>query len=101
MRPLIFLSLTAMAWAQPKFTITELGTLPNLNACIATAISPKGNVAGYCHMPGQAVGQSGSQGFLYSGGTLTGLPPGAGPQVAVGVNDSGSVIGLTVPQGQD
>lgn len=101
MRPILFVSLTAVAWAQPKFAITDLGTLPNLNACIATAISPKGNVAGYCHLPGQGVGQSTSQGFLYSGGTLTALPAAAGPQVAVGVNDSGSVIGLVVPQGQD
>ncbi len=90
-----------MAWAQPKFTITDLGALPTLNACIATSISPKGNVAGYCHLPGQGVGQGNSQGFLYSGGTLTALPAASGPQVAVGVNDSGSVIGLVVPQGQD
>ncbi len=102
MRPIVLLfSLTAMAWAQPKFTITDLGTLPNLNACIATAISPNGNVAGYCHLPSQGVGQGTSQGFLYSGGKLTALPAAAGPQVAVGVNDSGSVIGLVVPQGQD
>jgi uncharacterized protein (TIGR03437 family) len=102
MRPIVVLfSLTAMAWAQPKFTITDLGTLPTLNACIATAISPNGNVAGYCHMPGQAVGQPTSQGFLYSGGKMTALPAASGPQVAVGVNDSGSVIGLVVPQGQD
>ncbi len=98
---ILLLSLTALSWAQPKFTITDLGTLPNLNACIATAISPNGNVAGYCHLPGQSVGQSNSQGFLYSGGKLTALPAATGPQVAVGVNDSGTVIGVVVPQGQD
>jgi uncharacterized protein (TIGR03437 family) len=102
MRQILFaFSLAAMGWAQPKFTITDLGTLPNLGACIATAISPNGNVAGYCHVAGQSVGVSQSQGFLYSQGKLTALPQGSGPQVAVGVNDAGTVIGLVVPQGQD
>ena len=36
---LLALPLAAIAWAQPKFTITDLGTVPNLGACIATAIS--------------------------------------------------------------
>ncbi len=98
---LLVFSLAATAWAQPKFTITDLGTLPNLGACIATAISPNGNVAGYCHVPGQAVGVSQSQGFVYSQGKLTTLPQGSGPQVAVGVNDAGTAIGLEVPQGLD
>ena len=71
---ILLLPLAAVAWAQPKFTITDLGTVPNLGACIATAISPNGNVAGYCHAPGQAVGASLSRGFIYSKGTLTALP---------------------------
>jgi uncharacterized protein (TIGR03437 family) len=94
-------SLASVALAQPKFTITDLGTLPNLGACIATAISPNGNVAGYCHLPGQAVGAAQSQGFLFSNGKLAALPQTSGAQVAVGVNDSGQVIGLVVPQGAD
>lgn len=98
---LLVFSLGISAWAQPKFTITDLGTLPNLSACIATAISPNGNVAGYCHVAGQAVGVSQSQGFVYSKGTMAALPQTSGAQVAVGVNDSGQAIGLVVPQGQD
>ena len=98
---ILLLPLAAVAWAQPKFTITDLGTVPNLGACIATAISPNGNVAGYCHVAGQSVGVSQSRGFFYSKGTLTPLPQPSGAQVALGVNDTGSVIALVVPQGGD
>src|SRR5207302_955285 len=97
----IFLLLAASVFAQTKYTITDLGTVPNLDGCIATSISPSGNIAGYCHMSGQSPNSGASQGFIYSGGRLTLLPTAPGPQVAVGVNDDGTAIGVAAPQGQN
>jgi uncharacterized protein (TIGR03437 family) len=92
--------LTASAFAQPKYTITDLGTNPTLDGCIATSISPNGTIAGYCHLSGQSPNSGASQGFIYSGGKMTMLASASGPQVAVGVNDDGTVIGVAAPQGQ-
>lgn len=82
----------------PQFTIQDLGTLPNLPSCNATALSQAGNVAGYCTaMLGQNLLSSttATHVFLYSKGSMTDLnitypPTGAVP---TGVNDSGVVVG--------
>src|ERR1700722_6046672 len=82
----------------PRFTIQDIGTLPNLPSCNGTALSQAGNVAGYCTA---SVGQNllsstaATHVFLYSKGVMTDLnisypPTGA---VATGVNDSGVVVG--------
>lgn len=101
-RTLLFL-LTVCGWAQTpsQFTITDLGTLPGYGACIATGISPNGkNIAGYCHPPGTVVDSGpATRAFLYSGGTMTGLNAPAGTTVVSGVNDSGTVVGVSLPNG--
>src|SRR5215831_14043201 len=96
----LLILLTASAFAQPKYTITDLGANPTLDGCIATSISPNGTIAGYCHLSGQSPNSGASQGFIYSGGKMTMLASASGPQVAVGVNDDGTVIGVSAPQGQ-
>jgi uncharacterized protein (TIGR03437 family) len=84
----------------PQFTIQDLGTLPNLPACNATALSQSGNVAGYCTgTAGQnlLLNNPTTHVFLYSKGTMTDLnvtsPATAFP---TGVNDSGTVVGGAV-----
>jgi uncharacterized protein (TIGR03437 family) len=86
----------------PQFTIQDLGTLPNLPACNATAISQSGNVVGYCTA---AAGenllvtspQPTTHVFLYSNGAMTDLnitsPAASFP---TGVNDSSAVVGGAV-----
>ncbi len=96
----LLIFLTGSAFAQPKYTITDLGSNPTLDGCIATSISPNGTIAGYCHQSGQSPNSGASQGFIYSGGKMTVLAVVPGPQIAVGVNDDGTVIGVTAPQGQ-
>jgi probable HAF family extracellular repeat protein len=91
-----------LAAQAPQFTIQDLGTLPNLPSCNATALSQGGNVVGYCT---SAAGQNlllntpATHVFLYSKGTMTDLNITA-PSTAfpTGVNDSGTVVGgaLTV-----
>lgn len=81
----------------PQFTIQDLGTLPSLPACNATAISQSGNVVGYCTATaGQnlLLNNPTTHVFLYSKGTLTDLNV-TSPAVAfpTGVNDSGVVVG--------
>ena len=81
----------------PKFTIQDLGTLPNLPSCNGTALSRSGNVVGYC------TGQLGqnlllanptTHVFLYSNGVMTDLNVTSPPtSVPTGVNDSSTVVG--------
>jgi uncharacterized protein (TIGR03437 family) len=101
-RPLFFsfLVLSACAFAQtPQFTIQDLGSLPNLQACVATALSQSGNVTGYC---GGNIGSSllidpAIHGFLYSNGTMTDLNLTAeSTPWPMAVNDSGTVAGAYV-----
>jgi uncharacterized protein (TIGR03437 family) len=100
MRLALFALLSACAFAQPKFTITDLGNASSQDGCIATAISPNGTAAGYCHASGQSPNSGASQGFIYTGGKMSMLATVPGPQVAVGVNDDSTVIGIAAPQGQ-
>lgn len=102
MRRLILFLSPVCAWCQSPgpFTLTDLGLLPNFGACIATAISPNGKVAGYCHAAGVAVHSGPStRGFLYSSGTLTPLPNTTGTTLINGVNDAGLVVGVSLPLG--
>ena len=81
----------------PKFTIQDLGSLPNLPSCNGTALSQSGNVVGYC------TGQLGqnlllanptTHVFLYSNGVMTDLNVTSPPtSVPTGVNDSSTVVG--------
>ena len=59
MRHLSFLAflLPVAAFAQPKFMIQDLGTLPNMPSCTGTAISQSGMVTGYCNLAGASVFQ--------------------------------------------
>src|SRR5271170_3589734 len=95
-----FFLLSACACAQtPQFTIQDLGSLPNLQACVATALSQSGNVTGYC---GGSIGTSllidpAIHGFLYSNGTMTDLNLTAeSTPWPMAVNDSGTVAGAYV-----
>jgi uncharacterized protein (TIGR03437 family) len=88
---------TALVYAQaPKFTIQDLGSLPNLPACTAIGISQSGNVVGYC------LGQVGvnlvtnpvTHAFLYSKGVMMDLNAASqSTPIATAVNDSGAVAG--------
>jgi uncharacterized protein (TIGR03437 family) len=77
-----------------------LGTLPNLPACNATALSQSGDVAGYCTAEsGQnlLLDSPTTHVFLYSNGAMTDLNV-TSPAVAfpTGVNNSGVVVGGAV-----
>jgi len=91
-----------MLLAQPMYTIQDLGTLaaPNLS-CTATAISPQGNITGFCNPPGESIfslSPATTRGFIYTNGKMTDLgnPPSQAPIVPTGVNDSGVVVGAYV-----
>lgn len=102
MRRIILFLAVVSVWGQAPgpFTLTDLGLLSDFGGCIATAISPNGNVAGYCH-PANAVIHTGpaTRGFLYRDGTLTALPDLTGTTIINGVNDAGTVVGVSLPLG--
>jgi uncharacterized protein (TIGR03437 family) len=89
-----FLLLPILAFAQPQYTIQDLGSLPNLPSCTGTAISQAGLVTGYCNAAGGSIvfGVD-THAFLYSKGVLTDLGAVNQPAVPTGVNDSGVVVG--------
>lgn len=95
----LFLLVPISVFAQPQYTIQDLGTLPSLpsGSCVATAISQAGIVAGYCNAAGGSIvfGVD-TQPFVYSKGVLTGLGITNQPAVPLGVNDSGVVVGGNV-----
>ncbi|HEX5226508.1 MAG TPA: hypothetical protein VFW44_02310 [Bryobacteraceae bacterium] len=102
------LLLAGSLWAQgPQFTIQDLGTLPDLPACNATALSQSGNVAGYCTAAsGQNLVLNGpmTHAFIYSNGKMTDLNISSlNTPIPTGVNDSGTVVGgqLTVNFGSE
>ena len=97
------LSFSASLFAQaPQFIIQDLGTLPKFPACTATAISPSGNVVGYCtsELNTSLVGLSSSpaiHAFLYSNGMMQDLNLTQQPTpLPTGVNDSGAVTGAFI-----
>lgn len=114
MRAFCFLALAGSVWAQspPSFTLTDLGAMGNLG-CIATSIGQTGTyIAGYCRPNGSPIepslnGGAGSDGgtqvvpttpFYYTAGKMTTIPSGGNIFVMpVGVNDSGMMAGLAVP----
>src|SRR5581483_7643233 len=81
----------AAAPARADYFFTDLGDLPGKTSSFATAISPDGQyVAGY------SGGSTGSDLFLWSGGTMQDLGPADGLYFKVaGVNDSGQVVGTS------
>ena len=84
------------AFAQPMYMIQDLGTLSNLPSCTATALSPAGNVTGYCAPAGGTVFLgTNTRGFLYTNGKLIDMGAGTStaPLVPAGVNDAGVVVG--------
>jgi len=94
---ILLLLLPICVYAQPKYTIQDLGSLPNMPSCTGTALSQSGNVAGYCSPAGGSVLFGGAtHGFLYSNGVLTDMGQTSKPTVPTGVNDSGLVVGTYV-----
>ena len=95
------------AWADPLYTIANLGTLSGQSSSVATSINNSGQVVGISYnssdgsfasgVYGQAtpprfsVAGDGAQSFLYSGGQLTSMNPIGG--LAMSINDSGQVVG--------
>ena len=78
-----------------------MGSLPNLPACTAAAVSQSGNVTGYClGQIGQTlVSNPTTHAFLYSKGVMKDVNAvSQSTPVGTAVNDSGSVVGsyLTV-----
>ena len=89
---------SALLHAQaPLFTIQDLGSLPDLPDCSATALSQSGNVMGYClNHGGQSLASNPTtHAFLYSKGVMKDLSA-VSESTAIGtaVNDSGSVVGF-------
>jgi uncharacterized protein (TIGR03437 family) len=88
---------SALLHAQaPQFTIQDLGALPDLPACAATAVSQSGNVTGYCqgHDGVSLAYNPAIHSFLYSKGVMKDLNANVEPTaVATAVNDSGTVVG--------
>jgi len=94
------LFLSTCAFAQPpQFKVQDLGALPNLPDCTATAISQTGYVVGYCvpNLNYTLLGLSASPPvtpFLYTNGTMQNLNLTAfQTPVPTAVNDSGVVAG--------
>jgi probable HAF family extracellular repeat protein len=92
----IALSLTASAPAQVRYTVTDLGTFGNFTAK-ATAISDTGWIVGFANNP-----QSGyDRAVLWRAGNNPAQQPmiitgeGASGAAAWGVNDAGTMVGMT------
>lgn len=110
MRAFAFFAIAMSAWAQspPSFTLTDLGAMGDLG-CIATSTGESAKyIAGFCRPNGTVVdsftsgtGIFTNQAFYYTGGKMTALPANGDALVMpVGVNDSGMVTGLAVPNQQ-
>ncbi len=93
------------AWADPLYTITDLGTLPGTTQSIATGINASGQVTGVSYSSsdgtwttgvvlgpaGPSSYDAGAKSFLFSNGQMTQINPVDGPANAI--NDSGQVVG--------
>ncbi len=85
------------ASAQPKYTIQDLGTLPNMPSCTASAISQSGQVTGYCGPAGGSIFRgTATRAFLYANGVMKDLGQTSKPTVPTGVNDAGLVVGAYI-----
>jgi uncharacterized protein (TIGR03437 family) len=85
------------AWAQPRYTLQDLGTLTNLPACTGAALSQSGQVTGYCNAAGAAIFSGGvTRPFLFANGVMNDLGATSKPTLPSGVNDSGVVVGTYV-----
>src|SRR5580704_7602383 len=96
----LFAACCLRAQAPPKFTVTDVGVLPGFSVSQATAISSTGVVTGYSSTPGfQLLGSEAngsSQGWTFSKGVLTPLPPtGQTGTIPMGINASGQIVGVT------
>jgi probable HAF family extracellular repeat protein len=86
-------SAARMQGAPPAYTITELGTIPGSSACCfsGTSISDDG------HVVGRFSGASGYRGFSWQDGVMTDIGSlGGGVTQALGVNDAGVTVGLSL-----
>jgi uncharacterized membrane protein len=98
-------SMSREAWADPLYTITDLGTLSGTTQSIATGINASGQVTGVSYTcsdgtwtTGVVLGpagplsyDAGAKSFLSSNGQMTQINPIDGPANAN--NDSGQVVG--------
>src|SRR5216684_5107543 len=78
--------------AQPKYTVTSLGTFPGGNASYANGINNAGEVVGFAYI---ATGNTNTPyPFLYNNGAMHNLgSPGVSGGGATAINDSGQVVG--------
>jgi probable HAF family extracellular repeat protein len=75
----------------PRYTITDLGAIPDLTDSYPTALNNSGQVVGYLlNRPGPD-----PIAFLYDDGVMTelGLMPGGYASEANGINDKGQIVG--------
>jgi probable HAF family extracellular repeat protein len=95
------------AFADPLYTIKDLGTLPGQTSSVATAINNQGQVVGISYNSSDGNFASGltgvetpprfhstgpgAQSFLFSGGQITQISPIGG--LAMSINDSSQVVG--------
>ena len=92
------------AWADPLYTITDLGILPGTTQSIATGINASGQVTGVSYTSSDGTWEAsgvlyplnvsydaGAKSFLYSNGQMVQINPVDGPANAI--NDSGQVVG--------
>lgn len=88
---LVVFVLTCTALAKVRYTVTDLGTLPEGTYSYANAINSNGQVVGYADT------NSGSRhAFLYSNGVMSDLGSLGGDSYAKAINDSGQVVGYYI-----
>jgi len=96
------------AWADPLYTIANLGTLSGQSSSVATSINDRGQVVGVSYSssdgffgattnpataspPRFQVSGGGAESFLYGNGQITQISPTGG--LAMSINDSSQVVG--------
>jgi uncharacterized membrane protein len=86
-------TLAAAAHAQPRYAVTDLGSLPGWGACTPAALNDQGDVVGHC---GAAVESPDTMGFVWRQGAMsaTGRLSGGTFSQATAINAFGQVAGV-------
>ena len=86
------IALAVSAFAQPRYTVTDLGVLPGYSLSVATSINDRGDIAGYCATSGDF---STTDAVIWRNGALINLGklPSGIYSTATSINSSGVVVG--------
>jgi uncharacterized membrane protein len=83
------ISLVASAFAQPRYSVTDLGVLPGCDTSVAVGLNDRGDVAGYCMNGGDQVAVIWRNGQIINLGKL----PKGHSASASSINSQGVAIG--------